>query len=103
MDQEGRIVLQSRVKDVFKSGDKTIYPFQYEAKIDQNPNVENSALMSLNGDISLFYTGLNSVETIAKIKNILSEMGLSDVNVKWLKEMPMDKRHNSKIDRKILR
>ncbi len=98
MDKVGRIVLQSRVKDVFKSGDKTIYPFQYESLIDQNTNVEHSALMSLNGGITLLYTGLNSDKAKSEIRTLLSSMGLSDVEVKWIKQMPMDKRHNSKIE-----
>lgn len=105
-DKEGNLILIGRVTDGILQNGQIIYPFTIEHTVDEQDNVDRSALVEKNGIIYL------AVKTISnhrdksvdnKITNVLKSKNLKSVRVKYVDSIPMDDRHNSKIDRLKLR
>ncbi|MFC5049807.1 AMP-binding protein [Rubritalea spongiae] len=90
------IWLQGRCKAAFQSQGSTIYPFGIECSAMFDPRIERCALVKKNGKITLTYQGqLNENHQ----KSLLSTLSLFGVEqLLQLNKIPVDKRHNAKID-----
>lgn len=101
-DEEGRIWLTGRVKDVLKQGERWIEPFPLEKCLDEMPEIQRSALIQNEGAIVLVLQASPSV-SLDSVASVLQSAGLASIPVYQIKKMPVDGRHNSKIDRPLLR
>jgi acyl-CoA synthetase (AMP-forming)/AMP-acid ligase II len=109
LDGTGQLWLTGRVKDtlVFKGG--AIQPYPLEQAIDNLSGILRSALIHCNDALHLFVqTTEQSSQTLSdglqnEIKSILAAAGIDDVQIAVIQTMPVDGRHNSKIDRLALR
>ncbi|MBF0395938.1 MAG: AMP-binding protein [Desulfobacterales bacterium] len=107
-DKEGRIWLTGRCKDVVNYKGKVLQPYPIELKIDEIPGIIRSALIAdkdKNNPLIAIACSLdadkNKIETA--VKTWLKEADLLGIKVKFVPEIPVDGRHNSKIDRPTLR
>ena len=103
LDQQQRIWLTGRVKDALRISDRVIQPFPLEQKMDALHEVIRSALMVYNNRLNLFIElGIDKALTPSvqqQISQILKPTSEAEIEVIQLEKMPVDGRHNSKIDR----
>lgn len=112
-DSEGRLWLAGRVKDRVERAGKVIYPLQVESIVDQLPFVKRSALIGLP-DAELGQKAVLVVEPLKKgslgllrsnkrrareIKDLCVRKGLLIDEIRFCKCIPLDPRHNAKIER----
>lgn len=103
LDQQQRIWLTGRVKDALSISGRIIQPFPLEQKIDALAEVRRSALMVHGNRLNLFIE-LEMAKPLTpsiqqQILQILKSTSETEVEVIQLEKMPVDGRHNSKIDR----
>ncbi len=97
IDVHGQVWMLGRCKAAVtaKNGDK-IYPFGIECTVMQQLNIDRCALVSHHGKVTLCYQGtLTTTEQdtlLEQLKPLLVEQ------LKQLDQIPVDKRHNAKID-----
>lgn len=101
-DEEGRIWLTGRVKDVITVGERWIEPFPLEKCFDEMPDIQRSALIEQDGGIALILQASPHLN-LESVASVLHAAGLSATPIYQIKKMPVDGRHNSKIDRPSLR
>ena len=97
LDSKGQIWMLGRCKASVtnKNGD-VVYPFGIECSAMQHPNLERCALVDHNGCVTLCYQGnLSESEQHALLAQLEP---LSVEQVKCLENIPVDQRHNAKID-----
>ena len=111
-DQQGRLWLSGRVKDVIHFNGNTLQPFPIEQQLDQDKDIQRAAVISHDDEVCLFIQLINTklVNQDALIRRVnaiatefFSPMGLSHVRYCKVVNMPVDGRHNSKVDRPLLR
>jgi len=108
LDSQGRIWLVGRVKDVVWRADVAVQPFVVEAAINAVDGVRRSALVAHRGEqegelaVEL-ETGADLLAVLETIESRLKPMGLAGLPVKVVGTIPVDRRHNSKVDRPALR
>lgn len=109
-DQEGRLWLSGRIKDVLSINGHLMQPFPIEQKLDQDESIKRAAIIQHDGQVILFIQALNnshSPELIQRITLIAAEYfsvsGINSIQYIEMDSMPVDGRHNSKIDRPFLR
>ena len=101
MGPEGRLYLLGRVDQVIELDGKQIYPLEVEPLINTIQGVQRSAFFQgVDGKIYLACTCTVDVTPalVAEIRSRLRGISETDVDVLQVKEIPMDPRHNSKID-----
>ena len=103
LDQQQRIWLTGRVKDALSISGRIIQPFPLEQKIDALAEVRRSALMVHGNRLNLFIE-LEMAKPLTpsiqqQITQVLKSTSESSIEVIQLEKMPVDGRHNSKIDR----
>ena len=91
-DDDGRIWLVGRAADVVRVGQRVLHPFLIEEEIEQRPGVRRCALVD----------GEGLGPTLA-IEGSADGVALEGVRVVTVHTIPVDSRHNSKIDRVQLR
>ena len=105
-DDKGRIWLTGRVKDTVEIDGIIIEPFPVEQDIDTIHGIKRSAIINSEGKTVLAIE-LNKdadMDTVNKtIKLKLCEKKIQSTAIKYIKHIPVDGRHNSKIDRVKLR
>lgn len=102
LDEEGRLWLTGRMKDVITAGGRWLEPFPLEKCLDEMPGMQRSALMEYEGRVVLVVQAVDSLN-LDSVASLLTSGGLTDVPVYRITRMPVDGRHNSKIDRPLLR
>jgi acyl-CoA synthetase (AMP-forming)/AMP-acid ligase II len=104
-DEAGRLWLQGRVKDLVRHGEKQVQPLAIEAAVDRIEGVRRASLLNPNGSNQavLAVEAANFDVTSDPIDQVLQRFGLQGVRVLQVAQIPMDYRHNSKIDRVALR
>ncbi len=107
-DQKGRLWIMGRRADTIFINKRLIHPIMVEAAINEIPGVKASALID-NGHHCSGRLVLQ-LETNADWKKVkkdviegLKVMGLPEIPVGQIEHIPVDSRHNSKIDRITLR
>ncbi|OUS04680.1 hypothetical protein A9Q81_06040 [Gammaproteobacteria bacterium 42_54_T18] len=108
LDEGGRIWLTGRLADVIAYQGQYIQPYQIEMAIDALEGVRRSAIIlpQHRSKPSMAVTLMPGVDEAVSLKRISETLGnnqLSDITVHFLAEIPVDNRHNSKIDRIKLR
>ena len=104
-DSDGRLWLTGRVRDLIRCGELVIQPLVVEQQLDVLEGVQRCALVqSSEGKLLLF---IQSEKTLAElmpvVRPLLMEAGIASLTLKRLARMPVDSRHNSKLDRPLLR
>jgi len=104
-DEQGRLLLVGRVKDAVRVGDRMIQPFVLESTLEQTPGVERAALVDAGGPkVAAAPDGTVEPATLeASLAAALADRDLAGVQVHVVEAIPVDRRHNSKIDRPTLR
>jgi olefin beta-lactone synthetase len=102
LDEQGRLWLSGRVKDAVQLGSqRRLQPLWLEQQLDALAGVQRSALIGYEQQSWLF---LCCDEPLENLKSaLLALLPAGEWQVARLKYMPVDGRHNSKIDRPLLR
>jgi acyl-CoA synthetase (AMP-forming)/AMP-acid ligase II len=104
-DARGWLWLTGRTSDVVPYGGRSLEPYVVEAAVEDIEGVDRAALVA-HGKACLAVTSRGSVppdDLVASIRAHLARHDLGDVVVRIVPEMPVDARHQSKIDRVALR
>lgn len=102
LDEQGRLWLSGRLKDAVRVDDRTLYSFALEKILDTLPGVRRSALLNApTGEPLLVLEG--RAEQPGELRATLRRFGLRQALLATVERMPVDGRHNSKIDRPALR
>lgn len=100
LDRQGRLWLMGRASAVTLDERGVVYPFAVECAARQIPGVRRAAILAMDGKRIL------AVESCSQIAedNIRTQMEWAKIDeVRIVRAMPMDKRHNAKIDYAALR
>lgn len=98
LDETGRLWLVGRCKAAMRDSWRTVYPFQVEIPACKLPGVARAALLKYGGQPTLVVQtreSRNIRELIARWA-LLRRVRIS--RVVMVREIPMDRRHNSKVD-----
>lgn len=106
-DENGRLWLLGRLSDLLRHRDRTLYPVLVESKINALPGLETSALVAHpaapDGELAM-ELGIGAKEnTLVAVSKWLQQHDLAMLPVRVVRKIPMDRRHNSKVDRPTLR
>ena len=106
--EQGRLFLSGRLKDIVRINGKDLHPYHYEKPIDDLSGGVRSALIApdLNSPPILvvqFEKDLGKDSVSDAVRIFLKREGLGDIGIREIDSMPLDYRHNSKIDRPLLR
>ena len=109
LDDSGQLWLTGRIKDSLVLNGGVIQPYPLEQSLDNVAGIVRSALIHFNDALHVFVQ--NSVESSqamtadirCEIEQILQAAGVHHFNINVIEQMPVDGRHNSKIDRLALR
>ena len=109
LDDTGQLWLTGRVKDSLVLNDAVLQPYPLEQAMDNVTGIVRSALIHVNDALHVFIqNSVASSQTMTadvrcEIEQILEAAGLHHFNINVIEKMPVDGRHNSKIDRVALR
>ena len=103
-DRAGRLWITGRMRDIVRHRGKVIHPFLVEQDIDALPGVSRSALVAASdGAAPILAVALDAPEradeVMAAVSDSLVSSGYGDFTVRTVVRIPVDRRHNSKIDR----
>ncbi len=102
-DEQGRLWLVGRLKDRVRIDGKLVDPFTLEVVIDEVVGVRRSAVIEHeNGVEAVLELWPDAEDAEARVQAVLADAGY-ELSVIAVDEIPMDPRHNSKIDRVKLR
>ena len=103
LDERGRLWLLGRCAEAIRDERGVLYPFPVECSAQQFPEIRRTALLSLRGQRTLIIEPKNRWAAIdtSIIKRTLSWAQLDSIKV--LSSIPLDNRHNSKVDYTVLR
>jgi acyl-CoA synthetase (AMP-forming)/AMP-acid ligase II len=98
LDSDGRLWLLGRCQSVLRDDRGTLYPFAVEMVVQQHSAIARVALLHHKGQRVLF------IEPVAGSDPPTQEQVLSMVpwasldTIQFLKQIPVDRRHNAKVD-----
>jgi acyl-CoA synthetase (AMP-forming)/AMP-acid ligase II len=97
-DQRGRLWLMGRTSAVIQDHRGTLHPFAVECAATQYPGVCRSALLQHGGKRLLLVQPRDAAGCVSLkgLSETLSWAGIDEV--RCLKRIPCDKRHNAKVD-----
>ncbi|CBL43824.1 predicted AMP-binding enzyme [gamma proteobacterium HdN1] len=99
-DAHGRLRLMGRVKDAVWLHNQRYYTFDLERMLDELPGIRRSALLNGQSDVSVPTLVLEgSPYDVVAFNRVLDHHGIEDIEIAPVEAMPVDGRHNSKIDR----
>ncbi|MFZ5723488.1 MAG: fatty acid CoA ligase family protein [Pseudomonadota bacterium] len=101
LDAQGRLWLVGRVKDAVSVDGTARYTFPLEKAVDALPGVERSALVADTGGRPVLVVA-GRIDRAA-LQRELARHGFPGARIVAVPAMPVDGRHNSKIDRPTLR
>lgn len=105
-DKKGRIWLNGRLKDAVRHRGRVIPPYLVEQMIDEIPGVSRSALVAKDERPVIALVVEKNADRLAVLNKVHEAMMVADCNdipVREVERMPVDRRHNSKIDRIALK
>ncbi len=109
LDSDGRIWLLGRVNDLITQGHRTIYPLPVEAVAQQLDFVKKAAVLDLEGKVVValeprkWSSRRKREEWRAAAHSKLELSGMPADRICFVRKMPVDPRHNVKIDYPKLR
>ncbi len=98
-DTEGNLILTGRLNDLVNYNKKVLQTLLIESKIDSVNHVQRSALINKGKEAFLVLQLSNSTIISKELEVLLKELGLEEIEIKYVKSIPLDDRHNSKINR----
>jgi acyl-CoA synthetase (AMP-forming)/AMP-acid ligase II len=107
-DETERLWLVGRLKDVVRYQGQLVQPYPLEAVLEGLDGVERAAVITSektpDGIVLIQPIGAGASDgVVSKTKDILEERGFAQMPVCTMAVLPVDGRHNSKIDRPLLR
>lgn len=99
MDDQGRLWLLGRVGEDVQTDQGPLYPFAIEAAARMWPGVKRAALLAQDGGAILVVQG--DVQHLEAWQDLAAEQGVG--RIVHVDVLPLDKRHQSKVDRTALR
>jgi acyl-CoA synthetase (AMP-forming)/AMP-acid ligase II len=100
LDQQGRLWLLGRASALIEDARGVVYPFAVECAARQVPGLRRAAILALDGKRIL---ALEADSTVSAV-DVQAQISWANVDaVKIMRVMPVDKRHNAKIDYVTLR
>ena len=106
-DDDQRLWLVGRVKDRIQYGERLMDPFPVEVKLEANPAITRTVVMDGDGfphGILLVQPNGDDVNAaLTASKEVLTEYNCDEMVVNLIETIPVDARHNSKVDRPKLR
>lgn len=107
MDERGRLWLLGRIGADIQRDGLAVHPFVVEARVACLPGVAATALVAHRGAprgelIVEVEAGADSRIVIASARASLGTMGLAELPARQIDVLPMDARHESKVDRAAL-
>lgn len=108
LDATGRLWLTGRTSDVLHLDGRVVHPLPVEAALDAIPGVSRCALVThpgaLGGEVAVaLEPGASRAAATARVREALDARELAGVAVRVVARVPVDRRHNSKLDRPALR
>jgi len=96
-DAQGRLWLLGRASAIINDARGRLHPFAVECAARPLPGVQRAALLGRNGQRILFVQPRRGEQVDTKrLRESLSWAQLDEVRT--LREIPLDKRHNAKVD-----
>jgi len=107
-DETERLWLVGRLKDVVRYQGRLVQPYPLEAILEAVEGVERAAVITSDktpdGIVLIQPVGSDESETVmSKTQGILTSQGYEQMPICTVAILPVDGRHNSKIDRPLLR
>ncbi len=102
LDERGRLWLVGRVKDGILAGNRIVWPYPVEKSLDNLPGIRRSAALAWEGKVLLVLETQGTLD-LAPVRELMKEAGIFRAAWATVTDMPVDGRHNSKIDRPLLR
>ena len=116
-DEQGRLWLVGRLKDVVRHGEQVLHPFDLEERVERLEGVQRAALIERPKRASqpwpqaaLLWSADHSGAAASgqgdpsvAIEALLRERGIDGALIERVAWMPVDRRHNTKLDRQALR
>ncbi len=100
--EDGILYMMGREHNIVFENDKKWYPLQIEPIIDAMNEVEKSAIFQYRfneiGVLIKLKNGVSQYDVRHEINQVISSIGISPKVVHFVKDIPVDPRHNSKID-----
>jgi acyl-CoA synthetase (AMP-forming)/AMP-acid ligase II len=112
LDNQGRLWLSGRIKDVIQVKGKALQPYPIEQVLDQDVDIIRAAVLDHDNQVYVFIQveskqPFNSLDlkqrTLICATDFLLPVGITVIHYVEIDNMPVDGRHNSKIDRPKLR
>ncbi len=100
LDHLGRLWLVGRLRDSVEHAGRILWPYPIEKRLDNLPGMVRSALILHKGRPLLVLQGTTPDQQVLEQ---LKLMGLEKIGISPIESMPLDGRHQSKIDRPALR
>jgi olefin beta-lactone synthetase len=101
-DHQDRYWLVGRIADEIIFRNKTYHPYPIEKEILNIKNIQHAALIMVTSNQCCLFIEAD-FEDVSQIQSVLRNFNLEDILIKHVKPMPLDSRHNSKINRNSLR
>ncbi len=106
-DGAGRIWLTGRTADLVEHRGYVVHPLPVEATLDGLAGVRRAAIVATDGqraNVVVELEGGHANHSVVRVvQDELTRLGLGSVPVRTVDAIPVDGRHNSKIDRPALR
>lgn len=103
-DERGRLWLLGRVEDIITAAATEIHPFVVEGELDALEGVKRSALVQKGQWIHLaLEVAAPCADIHAPVRAVMERHGMGDFVLTLVDRLPLDDRHNSKIDRITLK
>ncbi len=105
LDDQGRLWLAGRVKDRIRSDAGSFDVFPAEIAIERRPEVHRAALVQQDDVVAVFLVLEQKLtpQLLQLLQQLMGSMEIDSLQLHITRALPMDRRHNSKIDRPALR
>ncbi|MCL1470397.1 AMP-binding protein [Argonema antarcticum] len=98
LDLQGRLWLLGRCSAYIEDEYGILYPFAVEAVVQHYPNIRRCAIVSYRGR-RILVVELNNPKSKINLTSLHQSLANTQIHaIKVCKKLPVDKRHNSKID-----
>lgn len=105
-DEQNRLVLVGRLKDQVQSQLGPVANYLIEQKLENIPGIQRAGILnSKKGPVTFIQTTgeFSNGDITPKISDVLEQFYLKNSKIQWIDDMPVDHRHNWKINREQLR